>query len=120
MLSGQLETGRRSPRSLPLSPIRLFVASLSLAAGAMAPPVMASAKPDLRVTKLAAGKSAVRGAPLSAKATVRASGRVASTSAVGFLLSANRTKGKGDKPLVGGEFVPKLGAGKSSARKAVL
>jgi hypothetical protein len=82
-------------------------------------PAAASAKSGLKVTKLASATSVGRGAPLPAKATVRASRKLAKPSAVSFWLSANRTKGKGDKRVVGGELVPALKAGKSSARPAV-
>jgi hypothetical protein len=82
-------------------------------------PAAASAKSGLKVTKLANASSVGRGAPLSAKATVHASRKLAKPSAVSFWLSANKTKGKGDKPLVGGELVPALKAGKTSARPAV-
>jgi hypothetical protein len=100
-------------------PLRLFLACASCAALLVALPASASAKTGLKVTKLASAASVARGAPLSAKATVRASKKVAKPSAVSFWLSSNRTKGKGDKRVVGGEFVPALRAGKSSARAAV-
>ena len=82
-------------------------------------PAAASAKSGLKVTKLTSASSVGRGAPLPAKATVRASRKLAKPTAVAFWLSANKTKGKGDKQLVGGEFVPALRAGRTSARAAV-
>jgi hypothetical protein len=104
-----------------LTPIRLSLACLFCSAFAVALPASASAsaKPGLKVTKLASASKVARGAPLSAKATVRASKKVAKPSAVSFWLSSKRTKGKGDKRVVGGEFVPALGAGKTSSRAAV-
>jgi hypothetical protein len=100
-------------------PLRLILACVSCAALLAALPASASAKTGLKVTKLANSSSVARGAPLSAKATVRASKKVAKPTAVAFWLSSNRTKGKGDKRVVGGELVPALGRGKSSARAAV-
>lgn len=102
-----------------MTSIRFSLACLFCSAFAVALPAAASAKPDLKVTKLTSKSSVARGAPLSAKATVRASGKVAKPTTVGFLLSSNRTRGKGDTSLVGGEFVPALKSGKSSARPAV-
>src|SRR3954453_11633 len=100
-------------------PLRPLLASVLCAALVLTVPAAASAKSGLKVTKLTSASSVGRGAPLSAKATVRATKKVAKPSAVGFWLSANKTKGKGDKRVVGGELVPALGAGKSSARPAV-
>jgi hypothetical protein len=51
---------------------------------------------------------------------VKAAGAVPRDTAVGFFLSANRRLDRKDKALVGGEFVPALGRGKSSARKAIV
>jgi hypothetical protein len=100
-------------------PLRLVLACVSCAALLAALPASAFAKTGLKVTKLASATSVARGAPLPAKATVRASKKVKKSSSVAFWLSSNRTKGKGDKRVVGGEFVPALGAGKSSARAAL-
>jgi hypothetical protein len=100
-------------------PFRLVLACVSCAALLAALPASASAKTGLKVTKLASASSAARGAPLSARATVRASKKVAKPSSVAFWLSSNRTKGKSDIRVVGGELVPALGKGKSSARPAV-
>jgi hypothetical protein len=86
---------------------------------AVAAPAGASAKADLAVTKVHAPKAAVRGAPLDATATVRAKGAVSRATTLGFFLSANRTKGKSDKPLIGGALVPKLRGGKSAAGHAI-
>lgn len=98
---------------------RLPLPCLAAAALAVAMPAAASARSDLTVTKVQAPKSAVRGAPLPAKATVRAKGTVTKATTLGFLLSRNRTKGKGDGALVGGALVPKLRGGKSAGRKAI-
>src|SRR3954453_16565669 len=100
-------------------PLRPLLASVFCAALALTVPAAASAKSGLKVTKLANASSVGRGAPLSAKATVHASRKLAKPSSVAFWLSPNRTKGKGDKRVVGGEFVPALGSGKTSARPAV-
>jgi hypothetical protein len=100
-------------------PLRLVLACVVCAALVAVLPASASAKSGLKVTNLTSAASVARGAPLPAKATVRASRKLAKPSAVSFWLSSNRTKGKGDKAVIGGEFVPALGRGKSSARPAV-